>query len=220
MISRWRWTTSPLLHIFGNRALDQITNSRLRNLKEKFMIHIPGVKNQAPDSLSRNPSGSTFPTKMTLEDDVTTDSGSRTQPKVRIPTQLMAGISISDTIDDADSQTTDSICGALTSTGITSWSAVQQATTADTNLSLLIDTIQSGFPTLNEMPAEIRSYHSIQSHLMVCDGVATYKGRIIILLTLRKACLSALHAAHQGTAAMIARAEISIYWPGITRDIA
>lgn len=215
----------PLLKIFGDRALDQVTNSRLRNLKEKTlkyrfsMVHIPGIKNRAPDSLSRNPSGSPSPPRMPLEDD-STSSGSPNHPRVKIPTQLMSGISISDTMDDADSQTTDSICGALLSTGITSWSAVQQAMQHDHDLLLLIDTIQSGFPTLQETPAEIRGYHSIQSHLMVCDGVATYKGRTIIPTCLRKACLSALHAAHQGTAAMIARADISIYWPGITRDIA
>lgn len=37
--------------------------------------------------------------------------------------------------------------------------------------------------------------------------------------SLRKACLTALHAAHQGTSAMTARAETSIFWPGITADI-
>ena len=32
-------------------------------------------------------------------------------------------------------------------------------------------------------------------------------------------CLSTLHAAHQGTSAMTAKAEASIFWPGITEDI-
>lgn len=42
----------PLVKIFGDRSLEQITNTRLRNLKEKTlrykfkMIHIPGVKNK------------------------------------------------------------------------------------------------------------------------------------------------------------------------------
>ena len=42
----------PLLKIFGDRSLDQISNTRLRNLKEKTlrysfnMVHIPGVKNK------------------------------------------------------------------------------------------------------------------------------------------------------------------------------
>ena len=43
----------PLLKIFGDRSLDEISNTRLRNLKEKTLgyrfrvIHIPGVKHRA-----------------------------------------------------------------------------------------------------------------------------------------------------------------------------
>ncbi len=51
----------PLLKIFGDRSLDNISNTRLRNLKEKtlryrfLMVHIPGVKNKVLDTLSRHP---------------------------------------------------------------------------------------------------------------------------------------------------------------------
>ena len=53
----------PLLKIFGDRTLDHISNTRLRNLKERTlryqfqMVHIPGAKNRAPDTLSRHPTG-------------------------------------------------------------------------------------------------------------------------------------------------------------------
>ena len=53
----------PLLKIFGDRSLDQLSNGRLRNLKEKTlrykfkMIHIPGAKHRAADAVSRNPTG-------------------------------------------------------------------------------------------------------------------------------------------------------------------
>ena len=66
----------PLLKIFGDRSLDQISNTRLRNLKEKTlryrfkMAHIPGVKNRAPDTLSRHPTGDQNPPKMVLHDDI------------------------------------------------------------------------------------------------------------------------------------------------------
>ena len=51
----------PLLKLFGDRALEDIPNSRLRNLKQKTllyrfdMIHIPGIKQRAADGLSRHP---------------------------------------------------------------------------------------------------------------------------------------------------------------------
>ena len=52
----------PLLKVLGDRSLENISNSRLRNFKEKtlrykfHMFHLPGVKHQATDSLSRHPS--------------------------------------------------------------------------------------------------------------------------------------------------------------------
>ena len=64
----------PLLKIFGDRSLDEISNTRLRNLKEKTLgyrfrvIHIPGVKHRAADAISRHPTGE--PVKMDLPDDV------------------------------------------------------------------------------------------------------------------------------------------------------
>ena len=53
----------PLLKVFGDRSLDQISNPRLRNLKEKTliyhfrMVHISGTKNRASDAISRHPTG-------------------------------------------------------------------------------------------------------------------------------------------------------------------
>ena len=50
----------PLLKIFGDRSLDHISNTRLKEktLRYRFrMAHIPRVKNRAPDALSRHPTG-------------------------------------------------------------------------------------------------------------------------------------------------------------------
>ena len=51
------------------------------------------------------------------------------------------------------------------------------------------------------------------------DGVILYKDRIVIPPSLREEILNSLHAAHQGITAMIARAESSVFWPGITPAI-
>ncbi|VDH93754.1 Hypothetical predicted protein [Mytilus galloprovincialis] len=64
----------PLLKIFSDRSLEDISNSRLRNLKEKTlryrfrMIHVPGVKHHAADGVSRHPTGD--PEKLILSDDI------------------------------------------------------------------------------------------------------------------------------------------------------
>ena len=46
-----------------------------------------------------------------------------------------------------------------------------------------------------------------------------YNDRIVVPQSLRTRVLEALHSAHQGTSSMIARAESSVFWPGITSDI-
>ena len=66
----------PLLKIFGDRSLDQISNPRLRNLKEKTlryrfrMVHIPGVKKRASDATFRHPTGDITQPKLQLSDDM------------------------------------------------------------------------------------------------------------------------------------------------------
>jgi hypothetical protein len=60
--------------IFSDRSLEDISNSRLRNLKEKTLryrfrkIHVPGVKHHAADGVSRHPIGD--PEKLILSDDI------------------------------------------------------------------------------------------------------------------------------------------------------
>ena len=64
----------PLLKIFNDRSLEDISNTRLRNLKEKTlrykfrMVHIPGVKHRATDCLSRYPTNEAV--QFILPDDI------------------------------------------------------------------------------------------------------------------------------------------------------
>lgn len=215
---------NPLLKIFGDRSLEYIHNGRLRNLKEKTlqfrfkMAHIPGVKNNVSDALSRHPTGNRDTPPIHLQDASSIES---TSPSLHIPTRLFDGISTDPDIEtDVEQEVTCTLIAAITASAITTWSAVQEATTEDPDLQQLMELIEDGFPRLaKHMPANIHHYHQIRQHLMISDGVIAYKGRLVIPPPLRKACLTALHAAHHGTSAMIAKAEQSIFWPGITKDI-
>lgn len=114
----------PLLKIFGDRSLDHISNTRLRNLKEKTlryhfkMVHIPGVKNKTPDTLSRHPTGNRNPQKMILHDDIHSISDNITTPCLHIPTQLMAGACTDDQLypTQTESQIEESLISSLNST--------------------------------------------------------------------------------------------------------
>ena len=185
----------PLLKLFGDRSLGDISNSRLRNLKEKTlryrfqMIHIPGIRNKASDTMSRHPTGDAHPSKMHLQDDVS----AITQSDLDISTRMDA-------------------ISSLHSLHSINWDEVRITTNSDADMTLLASTIEEGIPEhRHDMPDALREYHPFREHLHTVERVILYKDRIIIPPSLRPTCLAALHAAHHGTSAMIARAESSVF---------
>ena len=88
-------------------------------------------------------------------------------------------------------------------------------------MNLLLATIESGIPKYrHEIAQSIREYHQFQDEPYSVDGVVSYKDRVVIPPSLRNEVLTSLHAAHQGVTSMTARAEASVFWPGITVAIA
>ena len=80
--------------------------------------------------------------------------------------------------------------------------------------------IETGVPEGSQhLPPCLRVYYPFRDHLYTVDGVIMYKDRVLVPTALRPEILSSLHAAHQGVTAMNARAESSVFWPGITSDI-
>ena len=69
------------------------------------------------------------------------------------------------------------------------------------------------------LPDALRAFHRFHEHLHTSDGVIIYKDRVVIPLSLHQDIRSTFHSAHQGTTSMRARAESSIFWPGITSTI-
>ena len=101
------------------------------------------------------------------------------------------------------------------------WDRVREATSSDPAMFELLETIEQGMPdTRSKLPPTIRQYYDFREELSTVDGVILYKERIVIPPALRKEVLSALHAAHQGVTSMTARANMSVFWPGITAHIA
>ena len=132
----------PLLKVFSDRSLEDISNTRLVNLKEKTlqyrfqMIHIPGVKHAAADCLSRHPVSKAE--HITLPDDIAVAEESiqaalpqtslflskirthdRTYPEIcyqsSIPTEIIKSVT---------------------------WDDIRVATNSDQLMSLLIQTIE------------------------------------------------------------------------------
>ena len=100
------------------------------------------------------------------------------------------------------------------------WDRVRLATASDPAMNSLLTVIEDGMPEFrHEMPTAIKEYHQFREELHTIDGVILYKERVIIPSSLRAETLSTLHSAHQGVSSMISRAEVSIFWPGITTAI-
>ena len=173
------------------------------------------MRNHTSDALSRHPSGTRNPPRLHLQDDIATPT--TTCPSINTPT--IASISEPPLDEDEDHGLAIALCAAITITPI-NWEDLQIATAADPALQDLTYYIEEGTPTdKHSLPPAIRDYHQYLGDLSVVDGVICRGERLIIPTSLRPACLSALHAAHQGTSSMTARASTSIFWPGITGDI-
>ncbi|XP_057312316.1 uncharacterized protein K02A2.6-like [Hydractinia symbiolongicarpus] len=182
----------PLLGLFTNRSLDNIPNNRLRNLKERTLRYRFSM---------RHISG----LKNRVPDALSRHpAGDPTPEKLVLP----------DDISCIAAST------ALSSLKSTTWEDVRSATTADEEMRILVDLIESGITGNREdLPPHLQIYHQYRDHLSTVDGVALYKDRVIVPKCLRSNILSSLHAAHHGVTSMTLRAESSVFWPGLTSDI-
>ena len=189
----------PLIKIFGDRTLDEITNSRLFRLKQRTLPwrfdikHLPGKTNHAADATSRHPSPSGSANSTTL--------GASSIPD-HVESALMASIR----------QDTQEL-------GTITWSLLAQATASDTSLSTLLKLIDQGTPSLARNTPSLATLWPICESVYAQEGVLLYQDRVIVPSSLRSRVLQNLHAAHQGTSMMEQRARAIVYWPGMSKDI-
>jgi hypothetical protein len=195
----------PLLKIFGDRNLEDISNPRLLNFKEKTlqyifeMVYVPGEKNKGPDSMSRHPA-SAMPAK---PDDA-----------------LLSTIREMDKEPELIDPATIALTSAMNQIQAVSIERVQHDTARDCSLQKLMGLIQNGFPPSKELcPDGTKEYFRYREELTLADGVILFKTRVLIPPSLRSEMLECLHSAHQGVQGMKARAAESIFWPGISAAI-
>ena len=196
----------PLLGILNSRPLEEIKNPRLIRLKEhtlhyNFTIQYNcGKWHRAPDALSRSPQ-SQFQLNQLL-------------------TALTTGSNEEEFISNGLQCAELAICALSPDLGSLSLDNVRQATLSDSEMKLLVSTIQQGFPATHHLTDPcIRKYYSVRNELWLQDEIVMFKDRIVIPSTLRKQVLDILHSAHQGVEGMRSRATTSIYWPGLNSSI-
>ncbi|XP_037529349.1 uncharacterized protein K02A2.6-like [Rhipicephalus sanguineus] len=97
---------------------------------------------------------------------------------------------------------------------------VRQAQESDAECKALISFCQQGWPRKTKLPLHVSKYASVADELSVCDGILLKGPRIVIPSSLRPAVLTLLHEGHQGVNRTKALARESVWWPGISAEIA
>ena len=190
----------PLKKLLGDRTLDKINNSRLLKLKQRtfpwyFEIdYLPGIDNPAADATSRNPSGS--PDEVEDEEPVLAAA---------IDTRDMMDI-YWEMLDDLNGDTGEIAAAFQADTKSVfslSWEDIAQATKEDRTLSVIVNAIEDG--SIGSLPASTDQLSQILKYsdsLYVSDGVAIYRERAVIPVSLRQFVMDILHLAHQGVSGM------------------
>ena len=141
-------------------------------LKYKFQIvHIPGARHIAADTLSRSPVGAA--NHLLLSDDAAPVS-SDIPPT--LPHSFLMAIRTQPGSPTLHSNREDSI-GVQSIT----WNDIRVATNSDNSMVKLVQLIENGFPEAKDgLPVELRPYYQYKNNLTSFDGVALYNDRIII----------------------------------------
>ena len=179
----------PLLGILNKeRNIETISNPRLQNLKEQTFAWNFSIAH-CPGKWQRGPDAlSRFPTKEHPNENPST----------------------------ADIQTEIATITALSNFENISVTHVRKAGQSDEQYTELLKMIEMGFPaTKKDVPLQLREFWAVHERLSAADGIAMMDTRIVIPRSLRKQIITNLHAANQGIGGMKARANISVYWPGM-----
>ena len=224
----------PLLGLLNGKPLDQIDNGRLLRLKEKTlgwrfkMIHIPGKRNGGPDALSRAvPQSHDDPQSGELACHLYDDgsAGDEEQQRVQARREVLAAIrSVLDPAFTTPTVEMDVSNELLASMSLEvksiEWDMVKKETEKDESSKSLVQWISTGCPgPIDQLHEKLRDFWRVRESLRLVDGVAMYGDRTVIPEKLRPDVLVVLHSAHQGVTGMNLRAEKSVFWPGITKDI-
>ena len=154
------------------------------------MIHIPGVKNKAADTVSRHPTGDTQPERLHLTDDISSVTSQGQEDCLSAARHhFLTGIRCN---DDHPTQSVDASSENGMSSTVT-WDKVRQATSSEDNMNHLLTLIDSGMPvSRHDLPVKLQEYHQYRDNLYSVDGVIIYRNRIVIPPTLRQTCLRAI----------------------------
>jgi transposase InsO family protein len=78
---------------------------------------------------------------------------------------------------------------------------------------------KNGWPNKGDIDPDIKQYWQEQGNLTIHDNLLLYSGRVVVPKALQKITLAKIHQGHQGIQRCRLRAKMSVWWPGISKDI-
>ena len=199
---------NPLVPILNSHRLDEIENPRLQRLRTRIMGYnfqaqwIKGSSNEGADALSRHPSQQPADGDDIAELEVDTH-------------HYQAVVSEASSIAQIHSSTLPS-----SEDENLHLEELRNHAKQDQLYQTLKSIITKGFPTQkSSLPEPLRQFWSVKDQISIDDDLIVYGCRLFIPTSLRATMLSRLHGAHQGVARSQARARLTLYWPGIDKDI-
>ena len=89
----------------------------------------------------------------------------------------------------------------------------------DPECSQLKELCEKGNLTWDAMRGTLEPYYPVRDELNIVNGILMRGQRIVIPTSLRELMLSKLHSVHQGVTKCKERANQSVWWPGIRKQI-
>ena len=96
---------------------------------------------------------------------------------------------------------------------------IKNAQTADPDCRLIATFAREGWPAQNTLQGEAKKYYSFAGEITVQNGLLLRGSRIIVPATLRHEILEKIHTGHLGIVKCRARAQESVWWPGLAEEI-
>lgn len=97
---------------------------------------------------------------------------------------------------------------------------IRQNTLKDDELRSVEHYVLGGWPQYSsEVPLKVKAFYSHRDQLTVSQGLVLYNNRIVIPKSMRMEILERIHDGHQGIVKCRERAQCSVWWPGISKNI-
>ena len=108
----------------------------------------------------------------------------------------------------------------LASKHTAAWYLYSRAQANDPTCSLLLQYCSNGWPVKQSVDLMAKLYWSVRGELTAGDNLLLCGGRIVVLEILQGETPRKLHEGHQGIVRCCLRAHISVWWPGLSKQLA